>query len=164
MYNNTKTIQTLASIGLGLHILYTVLYIGIRFFPEPLLALFSSSAELLDAADVVHHPLMFVMPLVSLGIYFLLYYLLRTQIQTPTSFSGALIAIILAAMVMLAAGSRIFSGMIAARLIAVLRGTAALAAYSSVNTILSWLDLVDVLAFPLLLLAAGMLHGRNTQA
>lgn len=160
MQDNTKKLHILAVVGLALHIFYTVLCIGIRFYPEPLMALFSSSSEMLDAADIVHHPLMFVMPLVNLAVYFALYYLLRQQLHTRTSFSGALVGLILAAMFVLPISNYIMNT-VTIRAISLFYSAAAVAAYSAVNTMIGMVGFVDTLAYPLLLTAAAMNHARE---
>lgn len=154
MQDDTKLIRTFAFAGLLMHIIRTVLNLGIRLYPAPVLQLLGMD-DLAEAASTVRHPLLLVGALFSLAVYVLFYYLLRMQIAAPTQFSGALLGLMLGGRLALAVIQPIisyFSNILIARL----WSAVALAAYSSVNIATGWLSAIDTLAFPLLVAAAGM--------
>lgn len=154
MQENTKLIRTFSFAGLLLHIIWTVLNIGIRLYPEPVLQLIGT-AELAEKTNVIRHPLFFIYPLFSLAVYVLFYYLLHAQIAAPTQFSGTLLGLMLGGRFALAVIQPVIS-YITSILIARLWSTAALGAYSSLSVVTGWFGVIDTLAFPLLAAAAAM--------
>lgn len=154
MEDNTKLIRTFAFTGLLLHIIWTVLNVGVRIHPELVLQLWGT-ADLAEEAAVIRHPLFLIYPLVSLAVYVLFYYLLHAQIAAPTQFSGTLLGLVLGGTLALAVIQPVISS-VTNILISRLMGAAALGAYASVNVVTGWFGVIDTLAFPLLAAAAAM--------
>lgn len=152
MEDKTKVIRTFAFTGVVLHTVWKLLEVGIRLHPELILSLIGSPYK---DADIMRSPLTIVMPLLSLAVFWLFYYLLHTQIAAPTSFSGVLLGVMLGGRFALAVVEPAVQSVLNTVLLW-MYSAESLGAYSMAMNVASWFGLIDTLAFPLLIAAAGM--------
>ncbi len=154
MNDNAKPIRIMATLALALQAFWTVMDFVMRMIPEPFLAMRSAAASILDKADVVRHPLLFVQPVLRLILVALFFYLLIQQCKKPTAFAPALTIIILAAPVLLFLVSTGLN-FLRVSLLSRLYGTAELSALSIFNSLTAWTGIITQPVMPLLAAAAA---------
>ena len=154
MEEQIKPIRTLALAGLILHTVWTAINIVTRLFPQPFLTLLRSPFSE-EVAKLTGNPLLLLMPLISLGVYILLFCLLHGQLQSPTNAAGTLFGMTLGAVPALSVISFLMS-FVTRTVIMAYHDAATLGAYSVLNSGLSYVQIIDSLAFPLLIAAAAM--------
>lgn len=165
MQEHIKPLRMILNAAVTLEILNCVLSLTARFFPQRILTvygvLFSNrqyeSEDIAQVSAMLHHPMSILPLLIRLTVFLSLYMLVRKQIEKPTDFSGVLFGLTLAAMPVLSVIISIISRVTS---IVLLRqrdcNPASFAAYSIVISAINLLGIVNILAFPLLIAAAGM--------
>lgn len=156
--DNTKPIRIIALVGLFLKIIQTVLTCAAYLVPEPLLRIFYSSGY--DAA-AIRTPVIFVLPLLSLGIYVLLYYVLMRQLKTDSrnAFGAALGTALW--FLIVSPVSSVIGQFLLTRMFSIYYGIAVLSTFSMVNTILGYANIITGAASPALMIAAALIWYRE---
>lgn len=153
--NNTsiRFVKTISTVGLVLHLLWIVLRVGAFICPDVILQLQHVPDTLMyEQSASFAMPLPIIYPLLSCALYLLAYYLLRSA--KPAS-SGLLFGLIFAGVVLLPCVGALLSSLNRV-LIARLYSNAALAAYSFVETGISWAGYFKHISASALLSAAAI--------
>ena len=155
MQDIIKKTKFMLTFGFVLQIIWTGLHLLIQRFPERVLAMFNSPVELLDRADVMTHPLIYIAPFAELGVLLILFLLLHKQCAQPTSASGGILVLTLLSTIILFLIS-LMTHYATNYMLAHFEGSNALAAYGMVQTAISWASVIKMPVVPLFAAVAGI--------
>ncbi len=155
MEEQNKPIRLMALIGLILRAVCTGITILSRLFPQPFLAVMRQQNSAEDAVKALRHPLLLLTPFVGIVVYILLYCLLQGQLRNPNDSAGTIFGLTLGAIPALGIINLLLT-FVTQRFVLMYYNAAAVGALAAVDSSLSFIRLIDALAFPLLAAAAAM--------
>ena len=155
MLNIAKTTKYMMVLGLTLQTVHTALVILAHCFPKPVLKLAGASEELISKAFVVSHPMLYAVPLIHLGLIFVLFLLMKKECEQPTSASGVLFVASLLMPTIIFLTSFLTQSAINT-VISKHLGVEALAAYSMLRSTIAYFNVITGPVVPLFAAAAGM--------
>ncbi|MBR5404656.1 MAG: hypothetical protein IK107_00010 [Oscillospiraceae bacterium] len=155
--DSEKPIRLMAVIGLVLKILHTVLVCAVYLAPQFVLGFLEKlNGYPLNDLSAIRHPLNFVMPLVSLAVFVLFYYLLNTQLKKRTG-NAAVTTISCGAFFLIVSPilSAVFNT-IKMVYLSHMNGAEAIAALGTVSTAINYIGIATGAAVPALLIAYAL--------
>ena len=158
--DNTKPIRVIALVGVVMKILQTVMTVGVYLFPQPALRLFGSGTGL-ENADAVRHPFNLMMPVLSLGIYLVLYFLLMSHLKQKEGNAAALGIATGAYFLIVSPLLSLLANFLRNIMIGSFYGTKELAATGLLSAALSFVNIMTSAATPALMIAAALIWYRE---
>ncbi|MBR5371607.1 MAG: hypothetical protein IK130_05265 [Oscillospiraceae bacterium] len=159
--DNAKPIRVLATVGVIVKILQTILTCAVYLFPQFALGLLAATRFSAESVSITRHPINFVMPILSLIAYLFFFRLVMNCVNKRKG-KPSVIAISTGIwmLIVMPLASLIFS-YIRNAVIARLHGVEEYAVIGTLSVPLNYVSLMTTAAVPALFLAAGLLWYRE---
>lgn len=144
--------KRLALTGLILMLVASGLSMLVRIFPEPVLAIYH-----LESVNrlMLLNPLTYLSSIIAFGIYILLYFLLKNDLDGKSHIAGTLLTLVLIYIGAMPLITLLLS-MVTRTAISVMTSAAEVGSYSMVETVINCISIIGALSRPLLAVAAAL--------